>query len=144
MTQLTLDVEFLTKLLYEAFEQGVNFEGSASNVPAQDYVQRAIRNMTSIPDGAYNKTVLEHANDIMNKRSEEKSRKYGPFKSSMEHTAAIASAMQRKSITAEDVNVVLIALKLSRITYAFNVDNYIDACAYIQGLHDLNLGYESK
>ena len=42
--------------------------------------------------------ILEQANEIVNKRSEEKERMYGPFEESMEKAAKLASLMTNKHI----------------------------------------------
>ena len=62
--------------------------------------------------------ILERANKIVNERSEEKERKYGPFEESMERCAKIATLMGNKEITTIDVYNILIALKLSREAYS--------------------------
>jgi hypothetical protein len=59
---------------------------------------------------------------------------YGPFEEGMEQTARIASEMSRKELTAVDVYNVLIALKLSRASWNYRQDNYLDAVAYMASL----------
>lgn len=80
------------------------------------------------------KTILERANEIVFERAEEKSRQYGEFIEGMEQTARIASEMSRKEITTFDVYNVLIALKLSRASWNYKEDNYLDALAYMASL----------
>ena len=77
--------------------------------------------------------ILEQANDIVNKRSEEKARQYGPFSEGMRRAAMIASGMTGKDLTAEDMYASLVALKLSRHSYNYKEDNLLDAAAYIGG-----------
>lgn len=82
------------------------------------------------------KNILEEANDIVFKRSKEKSRMYGEFHDGMERAAMIARGATGKDITAEDVYVVLVALKLSRHSYNYRRDNFVDAVAYLAALDD--------
>lgn len=83
--------------------------------------------------------ILIEANSIINERSEEKARMYGPFSEGMERGAKIASAMTGKDITAKDMYKCLIALKLSRESYTHKEDNLLDAVAYIGALHNYEL-----
>lgn len=79
-------------------------------------------------------SILKQAHDIVFERNEEKERMYGPFEEGMEQTARIASELSRKSFDAFDVYNVLIALKLSRASWNYKEDNYLDAAAYIGSL----------
>ena len=78
--------------------------------------------------------ILEKANEIVNERSEEKARQYGPFGEGMERAAKICSGMTGKDLTADDMFCALIALKFSRQSYNHKEDNLLDACAYIGAL----------
>jgi hypothetical protein len=78
--------------------------------------------------------ILAQANKIVNERSEEKERMYGPFSEGMERAAMIASGMTGKEFTAEDMFAALVALKLSRHSYNYKEDNLLDAVAYIGAL----------
>jgi hypothetical protein len=78
--------------------------------------------------------ILDEANRIVNERSEEKERNYGPFSEGMERAAKIASGMTGKEFTAEDVFKILIALKLSRESYSHKRDNLLDCVAYLAAL----------
>jgi hypothetical protein len=80
--------------------------------------------------------ILEKANEIVNMRTEEKTRQYGNFHKSMEKTAKIASEISNKEITVVDCYNVLIALKLSRQSNSHKEDNLLDAVAYIGSLND--------
>lgn len=82
--------------------------------------------------------ILERANKIVNERSEEKERQYGPFQVSMERAAAIYNLMSPKNqqITAAGMYRAMIALKLSREAYAHKEDNLLDAVAYIGAMND--------
>ena len=80
--------------------------------------------------------ILEKANEIVNLRSEEKERMYGPFEEGMERAALIASGMSNKTFTAQDIYTCVIALKLSRASYNYKEDNYLDCVAYIAALNN--------
>lgn len=84
--------------------------------------------------------ILEKANQIVNERSEEKTREYGPFSTGMERAAKIASGATGKDITTKDVFMVMIALKLSRESYNHKEDNLLDAVAYIGALNNYENG----
>lgn len=75
--------------------------------------------------------ILKEADRIINERSEEKERQYGPMNDSIERTAYIASAIVGKSITPSDVFAVLVGLKFSRHATAYKEDNFLDAAAYL-------------
>ena len=75
--------------------------------------------------------ILKEANQIINERSEEKERQYGPFSEGMKRAAMIASGMSGKEWTAHDMYIAMIALKFSRQSYNFKEDNLLDAAAYI-------------
>jgi hypothetical protein len=78
--------------------------------------------------------ILEQANEIVNKRSEEKERMYGPFSEGMDRAAMIMRGMTGKDLTGEDMYAALIALKLSRHSYNYKEDNLLDAVAYLGAL----------
>ena len=78
-----------------------------------------------------NTSILERANEIVNNRSEEKEREYGPFSEGMKRAAQIAAGMSGKDVTAHDMYIALVALKLSRQSYNFKEDNLLDAVAYL-------------
>jgi len=80
--------------------------------------------------------ILEKANQIVNERSEEKEREYGPFCLSMKKAALIASELCNKEITTEDFYKCMIALKLSRLAYNTKEDTLLDAVAYIGALNN--------
>jgi DNA-binding protein H-NS len=81
--------------------------------------------------------ILEKANQIVNKRSEEKERQYGNFIECMTKTARIASELSNKKITTNDAYNILIALKLARQSNAHKEDNLLDVVAYIGSLNEL-------
>lgn len=80
--------------------------------------------------------ILEKANEITNKRSEEKERMYGPFEESMYKAAKIATLMTSKEITTEDMYKCMVSLKLSRESYSHKEDNLLDAVAYLGSLNN--------
>ena len=75
--------------------------------------------------------ILDEANKIINQRSEEKERQYGPIGEGLERAAMIASGMTGKNFTADDIFAALIALKFSRHSYNYKEDNFLDAAAYL-------------
>lgn len=82
--------------------------------------------------------ILERANKIVNERSEEKERQYGPFEVSMKRAAAIYNLISPKEqqITTAGMYRAMIALKLSREAYAHKEDNLLDAVAYMGAMND--------
>jgi hypothetical protein len=78
--------------------------------------------------------ILEQANEIVNNRSEEKARQYGPFEEGMRRAAQICSGMTGKEFTGSDMYAALVALKLSRHSYNYKEDNLLDAVAYLGAL----------
>ena len=84
--------------------------------------------------------ILEEANKIINERSEEKERMYGPFDESMAKAARIASELCGKDITTEDFYKCMIALKISRMHYNLKEDTLLDCVAYIAALNNYKDG----
>jgi len=81
--------------------------------------------------------ILEEANKIVNQRSEEKERLYGPFSEGMKKAAEIFNNSSRTTkMTPEDMYLALVALKLSRESYNHKEDNLLDAVAYLGGLNN--------
>lgn len=80
--------------------------------------------------------ILKKANEIVNDRSEEKERQYGPFSIGMDRAAMIFNGMTGKDLTAEDMFKVLVALKLSRESFNHKEDNLLDATAYLGALNN--------
>lgn len=80
--------------------------------------------------------IIEKANEIVNLRSEEKERMYGPFEEGMERAAKILSSMTGIEIDAIFMYKALIALKFSRESYNHKEDNLLDAIAYIGSLNN--------
>ena len=88
--------------------------------------------------------ILEQANEIVYKRSEEKSRQYGPFNEGMERAAKILSGMTGLDIDATIMYKALIALKLSRQSYNHKHDNILDCIAYLASLSDYETNSKTK
>lgn len=82
--------------------------------------------------------ILERADKIVNHRSEEKERMYGPFSESMKRATDIynASSPDNEKISVEGMYRAIIALKLSREAYSHREDNLLDAAAYIGALNN--------
>ena len=91
--------------------------------------------------------ILEKANQIINERSEEKERQYGPMGEGFERAAMIMSGMTGKNMTAEDMFAAMLALKFSRHSYNYKEDNFLDAAAYLGAWNNYiqeNLKNENK
>lgn len=82
--------------------------------------------------------ILEKADQIVNHRSEEKERMYGPFSKSMERATLIynAASPENEQISVRGMYRAMIALKLSREAFAHREDNLLDAAAYIGALNN--------
>ena len=86
--------------------------------------------------------ILDEANKIINERSQEKEREYGPFIECNERAAKMSSLLCKKEITTLDIYYFQIALKLSREAHAHKEDNLLDAVAYMGALNNYHLGIE--
>lgn len=80
--------------------------------------------------------ILEQANKIINQRSEESERKYGPIDLANERAAKLASILCNKEFTVEDIYNFKIALKLAREAKNHKEDNLLDLVAYIGALNN--------
>lgn len=82
--------------------------------------------------------ILKKADEIVNQRSEEHERQYGPFSESMKRAANIFNAISPKgeSITPEGMYRAMIAMKFAREANAHKEDNLLDAVAYIGALNN--------
>lgn len=82
--------------------------------------------------------ILHRADEIVNHRSEERERQYGPFSECMERAANIFNAMSPKGefITPEGMYRAMIAMKFAREANAHKEDNLLDALAYIGALNN--------
>ena len=82
------------------------------------------------------KSILEKANQIVNNRSEEADRQYGPFSEGMDRAAMIFNGMTGLNVTGKEMYKALIALKFSRESYNHKEDNLLDAVAYLGALNN--------
>lgn len=91
-------------------------------------------------------SILEEADKIVNNRSEEADRQYGPFSEGMDRASMIFNGMTGLNVTGREMFMALIALKFSRESYNHKRDNLLDAVAYIQGLENYinDIGVESN
>lgn len=80
--------------------------------------------------------ILEEADKIVNKRSEEKTRQYGNFSESMKIARDIFVAMTGIEISTEHMYLAMVALKLSRQRHAHKEDNLLDAVAYLGAMNN--------
>jgi DNA-binding protein H-NS len=88
--------------------------------------------------------ILEKANEIVNMRSEEKERMYGPFEESMEIAAKMASLLSGEEITPDIMYICMMALKMSRESYNHKEDNLLDLVAYIGAYNNYMEKKENK
>ncbi len=79
-------------------------------------------------------SILEEAARI---RSGERNVDYGDAVESFERVAEIANAITGLSLTPAECCKVLIAVKLTRERYNHKRDNLVDACGYIEILHQI-------
>ena len=86
--------------------------------------------------------ILKEADKIINSRSSQKTKDYGPFKDSMAKAAQVASIIIGKEITTEDFYKCMLALKISRLAYSSKEDTLLDAVAYISALNNYVNGEE--
>ena len=84
--------------------------------------------------------ILREADRIINQRSEEKERQYGPMSETNRRAAVIASVMSNKEIDVVDLYNMQIALKLARESWSHKEDNLLDAVAYLGGLNNYREG----
>lgn len=88
--------------------------------------------------------ILKKANEIINERSEEKERQYGPFMECNAKAAQIASIMTGKQLTALDASWVQAAVKMARESNAHKEDNLLDLVATVGAINNELNGEEDK
>ena len=81
--------------------------------------------------------LLKKADEIMNARSEERTRQYGPFTESINRASVIADQMCDVTITPETIVKCLIALKIGRLKYNLKDDTIMDCMGYLDGLQKI-------
>ena len=88
---------------------------------------KSIRDMSNI---------LERANDIVNNKTEEKERMYGPFEKVMERMTAIYNAIspEDERMTVRGSYRAMVAMKLAREINHHKEDNLLDCVAYLGAL----------
>jgi len=89
-------------------------------------------------------TLLEHAYDILHKRSEEKERQYGPMTEGMEKAAKIAALLSGKEFDARMMYIAMVSLKLSRESYSKKYDNILDTIVYMAAMVDADIESYTK
>jgi len=84
------------------------------------------------------KNILYEADQIINNRSEEADRQYGPIDHSMEKASSLFNIMSDSHIKLDVKHMyyAMIALKLSRESHRHKEDNLLDACAYMGALNN--------
>lgn len=75
--------------------------------------------------------ILHEADQIINHRSEEKERQYGPVDESMTRMRDIFNAMTGLELTTGHMFDAMVSLKLARMGYSDKEDTYLDAVAYL-------------
>lgn len=80
--------------------------------------------------------ILKKADEIINQRSEEKERQYGPFMECNEKAARIASILTGKHLTALDVSWVQAAVKMAREANSHKEDNLLDLVATVGAINN--------
>lgn len=80
------------------------------------------------------RNILKKADQIINERSEEKEREYGPMDKSITDAAKVASVMCGFEVTPETVFKVMIAVKIARLGHSYKEDSMLDMVAYAGAL----------
>ena len=88
--------------------------------------------------------ILKQADQIINERSEEKERQYGPMSEGMDRAAEIFNGMTGMNITGREMMKAMVALKLSRESYNHKSDNLLDCVAYLQALENYENEHHNK
>lgn len=88
--------------------------------------------------------ILTEADKIINQRSEEAERLYGPIDLSNERAAKLASLFCNKEFTVVDIYYFKIALKMAREAKCHKQDNLLDLVAYIGALNNYHNNTASK
>lgn len=80
--------------------------------------------------------ILDEANKIINHRSQEKEREYGPIDDNIILMVELFNQMSDSYLTVEDGYLLLICNKLARQSYKHKEDNLLDLVAYIGALNN--------
>jgi hypothetical protein len=144
--------QYLLKLCYAlGLNTAHDWDGIASLEDEAIYKNAVLRKISELQEKALRKTqqaekdnILYRANQIVNERSEEKARQYGPFDESMDRMRDLFNAMTGLSLTTEHMFKAMIALKLSRESYSHKEDNLLDCVSYIGALDNYLKAKELK
>lgn len=96
----------------------------------RNFIEESIQNKT-IKHTLAKKNILLEANDIIFERQEEKQREYGPIDESLHDASEVASMIQNRTFTTDDVYAVLIGLKISRMRWNKKHDTFLDGIGYL-------------
>ena len=80
--------------------------------------------------------ILHRADQIINHRAEEKTREYGEIDQEMLKISKLFEIMTSKTLSIEEVYMLLICLKLARQSNSHKEDNLLDVVAYIGALNN--------
>lgn len=80
--------------------------------------------------------ILKQADDIINNRSEEKERTYGPIDDNIELMIKLYNLISGNTLTVEDGYMLLMCNKLARESYNHKEDNLLDLVAYTGALNN--------
>lgn len=75
-----------------------------------------------------NGKILMEAYELLNGLRQ---REYGPPVECLDRTASLWSSYLSRHVTAKDVGICMVLLKIARESYAHNPDNILDACGYL-------------
>ncbi len=90
---------------------------------------------------------MKRADMIVNERSEEKERQYGPFSETMTKATDIYNLMVKPRQRMESpvcMYKALVALKLSRESFAHKEDNLLDAVAYLGAMNNFIESFDGQ
>lgn len=80
--------------------------------------------------------ILKKADEIINDRSEEKVREYGPIDDNIKNMVDLFKIMSGKELSIEEGYMILICNKLARQSFKHKEDNLLDLCAYTGALNN--------
>lgn len=85
-------------------------------------------------------SILEDLDNIINNRSVEKAKAYGPLHESFEKDAKLLTILLNKEITTRDFYMFTVVLKLGRLIYSDKYDTYLDLISYLTTMCDYTNG----
>ena len=98
----------------------------------KDFDGTVTSSYSSTADIPARESILQEADRIVNG---DRQADYSDPVENFRHIAAIASAIRKKELTAEDCAVVLMAVKLARENFKHKRDNLVDLAGYTEILH---------